>query len=79
MEENINQDLQKELRREAIKRNWQLFKQSKLGMIGLYIVIFFLFLALLQPFLFITGIWNKGVYDPVSYTHLRCRRSSSCI
>lgn len=50
MEENINQDLQKELRREAIKRNWQLFKQSKLGMIGLYIVIFFLFLALLQPF-----------------------------
>ena len=65
MEENINQDLQKELRREAIKRNWQLFKQSKLGMIGLYIVIFFLFLALLQPFLFITGIWNKGVYDPV--------------
>ncbi len=34
-------------------------------MIGLYIVIFFLFLALLQPFLFITGIWNKGVYDPV--------------
>ena len=65
MEENINQDLQKELRREAIKRNWQLFKQSKLGMIGLYIVIFFLFLALLQPFLFITGIWNKGVYYPV--------------
>ena len=59
MEENLNQDLQKELRREAIKRNWQLFKQSKLGMIGLYIVIFFLFLALLQPFLFITGIWNK--------------------
>ena len=34
-------------------------------MIGLYIVIFFLFLALLQPFLFSTGIWTKGVYDPV--------------
>ena len=65
MDENLNQDLQKELRREALKRNWNLFKQSKLGMIGLYIVIFFLFLALLQPFLFITGIWNKGVYDPV--------------
>ena len=52
MDENFNQDLQKELRREALKRNWNLFKQSKLGMIGLYIVIFFLFLALLQPFLF---------------------------
>ena len=50
MDKNLNQDLQKELRREALKRNWRLFKQSKLGMIGLYIVIFFLFLALLQPF-----------------------------
>ena len=76
MDENIEQDLQKQLRKEAIRRNWNLFRQSKLGMIGLYIVIFFLFLALLQPFLFITGIWNKGVYDPVvgyeavSYTHL---------
>jgi len=65
MNENLEQDLQKQLRKEAIRRNWNLFRQSKLGMIGLYIVIFFLFLALLQPFLFITGIWNKGVYDPV--------------
>ena len=65
MDKYLDQNLQKELRREAIKRNWLLFKQSKLGMIGLYIVIFFLFLALLQPILFITGIWNKGVYDPV--------------
>ena len=65
MTENSNQDIQKELRREAVKRNWQLFRQSRLGMIGLYIVIFFLFLALLQPFLFLTGIWEKGVYDPV--------------
>ena len=29
MDKNLNQDLQKELRREAIKRNWLLFKQSK--------------------------------------------------
>ena len=65
MNENIEQDLQKQLRKEAIRRNWNLFRQSKLGMIGLYIVIFFLFLALLQPLLFVTGIWNKGVYDPV--------------
>jgi peptide/nickel transport system permease protein len=65
MNENLEQDLQKQLRKEALRRNWNLFRQSKLGMIGLYIVIFFLFLALLQPFLFITGIWNKGVYDPV--------------
>ena len=48
MDKNFNQDLQKELRREALKRNWRLFKQSKLGMIGLYIVIFFLFCTLIQ-------------------------------
>ena len=29
-------DLQKQLRREALKRNWKLFNQSKLGMIGEY-------------------------------------------
>ena len=45
MEENIEKDLQKQLRKEAIRRNWNLFKQSKLGMIGLYIVIFFLIYA----------------------------------
>ena len=31
MTENSNQDIQKELRREAVKRNWQLFRQSRLG------------------------------------------------
>ena len=41
------------------------FRQSKLGIIGLYIVIFFFFLSILQPILFATGLWNKGVYDPV--------------
>ncbi len=65
-------DLRKELRKETIRRNWKLFKQSKLGMIGLYIVIFFLFLALLQPFLFLTGIWNRSIYDPVvGYEEIR--------
>jgi len=65
MSELNEQDIKKRLRRESFKKNWNLFKQSRLGMVGLYIVIFFLFLALLQPMLFITGIWNKGVYDPV--------------
>ena len=58
-------DIAKKIRREALKKNWKLFRRSKLGMIGLYIVIFFLFLSILQPILFITGAWNKGVYDPV--------------
>lgn len=37
-------ELRKKLRREAAKKNWNLFKESKLGMVGLYIVIFFLYL-----------------------------------
>ena len=35
--------IEKQIRRDAIRKNWKLFSQSKLGMIGLYIVLFFLF------------------------------------
>ena len=52
IDELKEKNLQKQLRREAFKRNWKLFSQSKLGMIGLGIVSIFLILALLQPFLF---------------------------
>ena len=38
-------NLRKQLRRESLKRNWGLFSQSKLGMIGLGIVTLFLILA----------------------------------
>ena len=65
MEQYNEKELRKKLRREAFKKNWKLFKESKLGMVGLYIVVFFFILAILQPLLFITGIWNKGIYDPV--------------
>ena len=65
MEQYSEKELRKKLRREAFKKNWKLFKESKLGMVGLYIVVFFFILAILQPLLFITGIWNKGIYDPV--------------
>ena len=44
-------DIAKKIRREAVKKNWRLFKRSKLGMIGLYIVIFFLFLYSKEIFL----------------------------
>ena len=65
MEQYNEKELRKKLRREAFRKNWKLFKESKLGMVGLYIVVFFFILAILQPLLFITGIWNKGIYDPV--------------
>jgi peptide/nickel transport system permease protein len=58
-------NIRKEIRRQAIAKNWTLFKQSKLGIIGLGIVVFFAFLAILQPILFLTGVWSPAVYDPV--------------
>ena len=42
----------------TIKKNWKLFKQSRLGMTGLGIVIFFGFLSILQPILFLSGVWD---------------------
>ena len=65
MNVNNEKELRKKLRKASAKKNWNLFKESRLGMVGLYIVIFFFILAILQPILFVTGIWNKGIYDPV--------------
>ena len=66
MNDSLNEkEIQKKVRREAFKRNWLLFRQSTLGMIGLGIVFFFFILAILQPILFMTGVWNEAVYHPV--------------
>ena len=65
IDELKEKNLQKQLRKEAIRRNWKLFSQSKLGMIGLGIVLFFAVLAILQPLLFLTGIWSESIYHPV--------------
>ena len=58
--ENFDRDI-----KATIKKNWRLFKQSRLGMTGLGIVVFFGFLSILQPLLFLTGIWDEGIYHPV--------------
>ncbi len=58
-------EIAKSLRRKAISKNWKLFKQSRLGMVGLIIVFFFFILSVLQPILFLTGIWDQGTYNPV--------------
>ena len=58
--QNVDRDV-----KAAIKKNWRLFKQSKIGITGLIIVIFFGFLAILQPLLFLTNIWDEATYHPV--------------
>ena len=61
MENNIN----KRSKLVTFKKNFNRFKESKIGMVGLVIVLFFGFLALLQPFLFFTGMWDYSIYHPV--------------
>ena len=58
---NEKSELRK-IRIQSIKRNFNLFKQSKIGILGLVIVFIFGFLALLQPFLFMTNIWDEATY-----------------
>ena len=60
--QNVDRDV-----KAAIKKNWRLFKQSKIGITGLIIVIFFGFLAILQPLLFLTNIWDEA---PLSLIHI---------
>ena len=42
---NSEKEARKKIRRAAINKNWSLFKQSRLGIVGLGIVLFFAFLA----------------------------------
>ena len=57
--------IKKQLFSPAFKKNWVLFKQSTMGRIGLFIILFFAFLALVQPLFFISGYWSQNVYNPV--------------
>ena len=45
-----NQNLDRDVKAE-IKKNWRLFKQSKIGITGLVIVIFFGFLSYFTTFI----------------------------
>ena len=58
-------DIAKSIRRAALKKNWRLFRRSKLGMIGLYMVIFFFFFSFIRPILLVTVVWNKVEFAPV--------------
>ena len=59
-----NQNIERDIKT-TLKKNWRLFKQSRLGITGLVIVIFFGFLAILQPILFLTNVWDEATYHPV--------------
>lgn len=51
--------------RRSFAKNWGLFKDSKMGIIGLAIIIIFGLMAIAHPILMST-VWDPAIYDPVS-------------
>jgi peptide/nickel transport system permease protein len=50
----------------ALGKNWRLFKENKIGILGLVIVALFAVMALAYPVLRSVGPWQDGeIYDPV--------------
>ena len=53
------------LLRRSFAKNWGLFKESKIGILGLIIIAVFGVMAVAHPILMST-VWNPAIYDPVS-------------
>jgi peptide/nickel transport system permease protein len=53
------------LLRRTFSKNWKLFAENKVGVVGLGIIIVFAIMAILQPVLLATRVWPPRVYDPV--------------
>ncbi|MCH8826304.1 MAG: ABC transporter permease [Chloroflexi bacterium] len=49
---------------DKVRSNWALFVQTKIGLIGLGIIVFYLLLVVAYPVLMNT-VWSPAVYDPV--------------
>ena len=48
----------------TFRRNWKLFTANKIGVVGLWIIVFFAGMALIHPLL-MGRVWDPAVYDPV--------------
>lgn len=53
------------LMRRSLRRNWKLFAQNKIGVVGLCIIGLFALMALIHPFL-MGRVWDPAIYDPFS-------------
>ena len=57
----------------SLRQNWSLFLRTRVGVIGLGIIVFYALLALAHPLL-MNSVWEPSVYDPVvgySYDEVR--------
>ncbi len=50
--------------RRSFSRNWTLFRENRIGMVGLVMIAIFALMAIAHPILMAT-VWDPGVYDPV--------------
>lgn len=48
----------------SFKQNWSLFAQSRIGLLGLAIIVVFAIMGLVHPFL-MGSVWEPAIYDPV--------------
>lgn len=51
--------------RRSFARNWSLFKENKMGVVGLVMIGIFALMAISHPILMAT-VWDPAVYDPVT-------------
>lgn len=51
--------------RQTFATNWMLFKESRIGLIGIAIIVLFGLMAIAHPILMGT-VWNPDVYDPIN-------------
>jgi peptide/nickel transport system permease protein len=51
--------------RRSFAKNWGLFRDSRMGVVGLVIIAIFGLMAVVQPVLMST-VWDPAIYDPVS-------------
>ena len=48
----------------GLNQNWSLFLRTRIGLLGLAIILFYMLLALAHPILLHT-VWDERIYDPV--------------
>ncbi len=53
------------LMRRSFATTWGLFRENRMGMLGLSMIILFAVMAIIHPILMAT-VWEPGIYDPVN-------------
>jgi peptide/nickel transport system permease protein len=53
------------LMRRSLGTTWGLFRENRMGMLGLTLILIFAVMAIVHPILMAT-VWEPGIYDPVN-------------